>query len=99
MGITLILSARDPLLLGISSIIATEFKGVHIYLQPENRDCSPYLGIFASLGLACLCLWVLTARKKSCILTMTKKRLEANPRIPEDGQQALLRRYLSTFHQ
>ncbi|MCL2281737.1 MAG: aspartoacylase, partial [Fibromonadales bacterium] len=47
MGITLILSARDPLLLGISSIIATEFKGVHIYLQPENRDCSPYLGTIA----------------------------------------------------
>lgn len=47
MGVTLILSDEDPVLLGISAIIATEFSGVHIYLQPESRDESPYLGTIA----------------------------------------------------
>jgi len=47
MGITLILSSKDPALLGISAIIATEFKEAHIYLQLENREESPYLGTIA----------------------------------------------------
>ena len=47
MGITLILSAKDPILLNISAIIAKEFKDVHIYLQPESRSESPYLGTIA----------------------------------------------------
>ncbi len=47
MGITLILSSKDPALLGISKLIATEFKDVHIYLQPESRGESPYLGTIA----------------------------------------------------
>jgi hypothetical protein len=47
MGITLILSSKDPALLGISAVMATEFKNVRIYLQPESRDESPYLGTIA----------------------------------------------------
>ncbi len=47
MGITLILSSKDPALLAISKVIATEFKDVRIYLQPESREESPYLGTVA----------------------------------------------------
>jgi len=47
MGITLILSSNDPIILGISAIIETEFKDVHIYLQLESRKESPYLGTIA----------------------------------------------------
>jgi len=47
MGITLILSSNDPITLGISAVIAKEFKEVHIYLQPESREESPYLGTIA----------------------------------------------------
>ncbi|GHV17362.1 putative aspartoacylase [Fibrobacterales bacterium] len=47
MGITLILSARDEFLLKIAAIIASEFTGIHIYLQPEERAESPYLGTIA----------------------------------------------------
>ncbi|MDR1830264.1 MAG: aspartoacylase [Candidatus Fibromonas sp.] len=48
MGITLILSSKeDPALLAISKVIAKEFKDVHIYLQPESREESPYLGTIA----------------------------------------------------
>jgi len=47
MGITLILSSKDPVLLAISGVIATEFKDAHIYLQPESREESPYLGTIA----------------------------------------------------
>nr|AGS52096.1 putative aspartoacylase [uncultured bacterium contig00029] len=47
MGVTLILSSREPALLRISGVIATEFSDVHIYLQPEGRVESPYLGTIA----------------------------------------------------
>jgi succinylglutamate desuccinylase len=47
MGATLILNQKNNVLLNISAIIATEFEGVHIYLQPEKRDESPYLGTIA----------------------------------------------------
>jgi len=47
MGVTLILNSKDQALLNISAIIAKEFKDVHIYLQPENRNESPYLGTIA----------------------------------------------------
>jgi succinylglutamate desuccinylase len=47
MGITLILGDKDPAMLSVSSIIAKEFENVHIYLQPESRDESPYLGTIA----------------------------------------------------
>jgi len=47
MGITLILSSSEPALMQISAIIASEFSNVHIYLQPEKREESPYLGTIA----------------------------------------------------
>nr|AGS52744.1 aspartoacylase [uncultured bacterium contig00069] len=47
MGVTLILSQKDDALINICSHIAMEFKGVHIYLQPEKREESPYLGTIA----------------------------------------------------
>ncbi|MDR2595146.1 MAG: aspartoacylase [Fibromonadaceae bacterium] len=47
MGVTLILSSSEPALLQISAIIANEFSNIHIYLQPEKRDESPYLGTIA----------------------------------------------------
>jgi len=47
MGITLILSSDCPALMKISAIIAHEFSDVHIYLQPEEREESPYLGTIA----------------------------------------------------
>jgi len=47
MGITLILSSDDPALMQMSAIIASEFSNVHIYLQPEKREESPYLGTIA----------------------------------------------------
>jgi len=47
MGITLILSSSEPALLQISATIAREFSNVHIYLQPEKREESPYLGTIA----------------------------------------------------
>jgi succinylglutamate desuccinylase len=47
MGITLILSQKDPDIMNICAIIAKEFEGVHIYLQPESRDESPYIGTIA----------------------------------------------------
>ncbi|GBU24193.1 aspartoacylase [Fibrobacteria bacterium R8-3-H12] len=47
MGITLILSSLEPALMQISAIIAKEFSNVHIYLQPEKREESPYLGTIA----------------------------------------------------
>jgi len=47
MGVTLILSSSEPALLQISAIIASEFSNIHIYLQPEKREESPYLGTIA----------------------------------------------------
>jgi succinylglutamate desuccinylase len=47
MGITLILSSQEPALVQISAIIASEFSNIHIYLQPEKREESPYLGTIA----------------------------------------------------
>jgi len=47
MGITLILSSSEPALMQISATIASEFSNVHIYLQPEKREESPYLGTIA----------------------------------------------------
>jgi len=47
MGITLILSSYEPALMQISAVIANEFSNVHIYLQPEKREESPYLGTIA----------------------------------------------------
>jgi succinylglutamate desuccinylase len=47
MGITLILSQKNEVLINISAHIAREFKDVHIYLQPEKREESPYLGTIA----------------------------------------------------
>jgi succinylglutamate desuccinylase len=47
MGITLILSSQDTALMQISAIIASEFSNIHIYLQPEKREESPYLGTIA----------------------------------------------------
>jgi succinylglutamate desuccinylase len=47
MGITLILSHKDPDLVNISAHIANEFEGVRIYLQQERREESPYIGTIA----------------------------------------------------
>jgi succinylglutamate desuccinylase len=47
MGVTLILSSNAQALLNISAVIAAEFSDVHIYLQPESREESPYLGTIA----------------------------------------------------
>ena len=47
MGITLILSHKDQDIMNICAIIAKEFSGIHIYLQPEAREESPYLGTIA----------------------------------------------------
>jgi succinylglutamate desuccinylase len=47
MGITLILSSQEPALMQISATIASEFSNIHIYLQPEKREESPYLGTIA----------------------------------------------------
>jgi succinylglutamate desuccinylase len=47
MGITLILSQKNEVLINISAHIAREFEDVHIYLQPEKREESPYLGTIA----------------------------------------------------
>jgi succinylglutamate desuccinylase len=47
MGVTLILSQGDTELINICAHIAKEFEGVHIYLQPERRGESPYLGTIA----------------------------------------------------
>jgi succinylglutamate desuccinylase len=53
MGVTLILSDNDVGAKNVSPLpnicahIAMEFEGVHIYLQPEKRDESPYLGTIA----------------------------------------------------
>jgi len=47
MGVTLILSQKDKELINISAHIACEFEDVHIYLQPERRSESPYLGTIA----------------------------------------------------
>ena len=47
MGVTLILSSSETALLQISAIIAHEFSDVHIYLQPEKREESPYIGTIA----------------------------------------------------
>jgi succinylglutamate desuccinylase len=49
MGVTLILSDNENVspLLNICANIAKEFKDVHIYLQPEKRGESPYLGTIA----------------------------------------------------
>jgi len=51
MGITLILSSSEPALMQISAIIASEFSNIHIYLQPEKRDESPYLGTIAKTDI------------------------------------------------
>jgi succinylglutamate desuccinylase len=47
MGITMILSHSDPGIINICAHIAKEFKDIHIYLQPENREESPYIGTIA----------------------------------------------------
>ncbi|MCL2100571.1 MAG: aspartoacylase [Fibromonadales bacterium] len=47
MGVTLILNSREPVSLAISAIIAKEFEDVRIYMQPEKRDETPYLGSIA----------------------------------------------------
>ena len=47
MGITLILSARDPITMRIAAELAQEFPEVHLFLQPEERSESPYLGTIA----------------------------------------------------
>jgi len=51
MGITLILSSSEPALMQISVIIANEFSNIHIYLQPEKREESPYLGTIAKTDI------------------------------------------------
>jgi succinylglutamate desuccinylase len=54
MGVTLILSARDPLTMRVAAELAHEFReSVRIYLQPEARPESPYLG---TLARADICL-------------------------------------------
>jgi len=47
MGVTLILSQETEALINISAHIEREFEDVHIYLQPEKREDSPYLGTIA----------------------------------------------------
>ena len=47
MGVTLILSQATEALINISAHIEREFEDVHIYLQPEKREESPYLGTIA----------------------------------------------------
>ncbi|MDR3000122.1 MAG: aspartoacylase [Fibromonadaceae bacterium] len=47
MGVTLILNQSDTELINICAHIAKEFEDVRIYLQPEKRDESPYLGTIA----------------------------------------------------
>jgi succinylglutamate desuccinylase len=47
MGITLILSCKDPDIMNICAHIAKEFTNIHIYLQQESRAESPYLGTIA----------------------------------------------------
>jgi len=47
MGVALILSSKDEAMLAISAVLAAEFSYAHIYLQPESRGESPYLGTIA----------------------------------------------------
>lgn len=47
MGITLILSQNNYELINICAHIAKKFTDIHIYLQPEERNESPYLGTIA----------------------------------------------------
>ena len=47
MGITLILSARDAMTCRIAAHLAREFPQVRLFLQPEERSESPYLGTIA----------------------------------------------------
>ena len=47
MGLTLILSARDPMTTRVAAELAAEFPDVRLFLQPEDRSTSPYLGTMA----------------------------------------------------
>lgn len=47
MGLTLILSARDPMSQRVAAELSAEFPAVRIFLQPEDRANSPYLGTLA----------------------------------------------------
>lgn len=47
MGHTLILSARDPMTTRVAAELAKEFPSVRLFLQPEERTASPYLGTIA----------------------------------------------------